>query len=100
MYSKIAFACSTRVLRRFRFSNPACMRPRHDPATALSYRSATVPSQGGRPASLALEASVQDVNWVPWSPWMIDPGEGPRESMAIFSAFVVGSARWALPVAS
>jgi hypothetical protein len=51
-----------------------------------------VPSEGSRPAFLALEVKAQEVNWVPWSPWMIAPGEGLRESMAIPGAFVARSA--------
>jgi hypothetical protein len=55
--------------------------------------------RGQQPALFALVVKVQEVNWVPRSPWMIAPGEGRRESMAMPRAFVARSARWAVPIA-
>jgi hypothetical protein len=63
MYSKIAFASSTRVVRFLRFSNSTCMRPQNDSTTALSYGSPTVPGEGSSPAFFALVVKAQEVNW-------------------------------------
>jgi hypothetical protein len=49
MYSKIAFASSIRVRQRCRSSNSVCIRPQNASATALSYGSPTVPSEGQQP---------------------------------------------------
>lgn len=51
------------------------------------------------PAFFAREVKAQEVNWVPWSPWMIAPGDGRRESMAMPRAFVARSERWAVSMA-
>ncbi len=42
MYSKMAFASSTRVFQRFLFSSSVCIRPQNDSMTALSQGSPTV----------------------------------------------------------
>ncbi len=58
-----------------------------------------MPRRGSRPAFLARVVKAQEVNWVPWSPWMIAPGEGRRESMAMPRALVARSARCAVSIA-
>ena len=52
-------------------------------------------AQGGQqPGFAARSVNVHEVNWVPWSPWMIPPAAGLRESMAMPSALAARSARW------
>jgi hypothetical protein len=100
MYSKIALASSTRVFCRFRFSSSTSMRPQKESATALSQGSPTVPSEGCRPAFLALEVNEgPGGELLPWSPWMIPPGEGRREPVAMPRALAARSARWAVSMA-
>jgi hypothetical protein len=65
MYSKIAFASSTRVRQRCRSSNSVCIRPQNAAATALSYGSPTLPNDGSRLALRARSVKVQEVNRVP-----------------------------------
>jgi len=75
------------------------MRAQNDSTTALSSGSPTVPSEGRRPAFRAREVRAHEVKCVPWSPWMMVPGAGRRESITIPSAFVASSARCVVSIA-
>ena len=70
------------------------MRDQNASIIELSKQSPTLPIEGTSPESLARSVKAQDPNWacVPWSEWMIVPGGGRRESMAMPSALVTSAA--------
>lgn len=88
MYSKIAFASSTRVLHRFRFSSSICIDDQNDSIIALSSPSPTVPNEGISPAERIVSPEAQEVNCVPWSAWTTPPGAGSRFFKAMSSALI------------
>ena len=65
MYSKIAFASSTRVFQRCRSSSSICMEDQKDSIIALSRPSPTDPNEGMSPARRILSPNAQEVNWAP-----------------------------------
>lgn len=65
MYSKIAFASSTRVFQRRESSSSTCMRDQNASIIALSSQSPTDPIDGTSPDCLARSVNAQEVNWVP-----------------------------------
>lgn len=65
MYSKIAFASSTRVFHFFRLSSSICIDDQDDSIIALSSPSPTDPNEGKEPAERIFSPNTQEVNWVP-----------------------------------
>jgi hypothetical protein len=64
MYSKIALASSMRVFQRRRLRTSTCRRAQKASATALSYGSPTVPSEGSRPARRARSVKAHELRAV------------------------------------
>jgi hypothetical protein len=62
MYSKIAFASSTRVFHRRESSSSTCIRDQNASIIALSYQSPTDPIDGTSPDRLARSVNAQEVN--------------------------------------
>lgn len=64
MYSKIAFANSTRVFHRLRFNSSICIEDQNDSIIAVSRPSPTVPNDGWSPAERILSPKTQEMNRV------------------------------------